>query len=189
MGAQRTGTGWTNALKHEIVVVVEEPCAAPAEVVYDVLADLSSHLIWGGEHQKKGRPRLTAVDAPAGRATVGTEFTSVGSDVMGEFQDRSVVTQASRPELFEFATDATLTTKKGREPQWTVVHRYELTPDGDGCRISYRVRVARISDLPGPLKSFNVPGLSAIAVKASAAGERRGLRNLARLAEERASAR
>jgi hypothetical protein len=189
MGAQRTGTGRANALKHEIVVAVEKRCSAPAEVVYDLLADISSHLIWGGERQKEGKPRLTAIDAPESPATVGTEFSSVGSDVMGEFEDRSVVTEASRPGLFEFVTEATLTTKKGREPHWTNVHRYEVTPEGNGCRIAYTVRVVRISDLAGPLKAFNVPGLSAIAVKAAAAGERRGLRNLARLAEERAPAR
>jgi hypothetical protein len=183
------GTGRANALRREIVVAVEERCSAPAEDVYDLLADLPSHLIWGGERQKGGKPRLTSIEAPESPAMVGTEFSSVGSDVMGEFEDHSVVTEASRPELFEFVTEATLTTKKGREPRWTNVHRYEIGPDGDGCRIGYTVRVVRISDLPGPLKAFNVPGLSAIAVRAAAAGERRGIRNLARLAEERASAR
>ena len=81
-----------------------------------------------------------------------------------------------------------LTTTKGREAHWTNVHRYEITPEGDGCRIVYMVRVVRISDLPGMLAIFNVPGLSALAVMAAAAGERRGIRNLSRLAEERAGA-
>ena len=104
---------------------------------------------------------------------------------MGGFTDHSVVTESSRPGLFEFVTEAALTTKKGREAHWTNVHHYEITPDGDGSRIAYTVRIVRISSLPGMLAIFNVPGLSALALRAAAAGERRGVRNLARMAEER----
>jgi len=72
---------------------------------------------------------------------------------------------------------------------WTNVHRYELMPNPEGCTIAYTVRIARISALPGPLALFNIPGLSALAMKAAAAGERRGIKSLARMAEERATPR
>ena len=69
-----------------------------------------------------------------------------------------------------------------------MVHRYELAPSGTGCRIAYTVRIARISALPGLLALLNAPGLSALVMKASAGVARRGVRNLAALAEEQATA-
>jgi hypothetical protein len=182
--AQQTGTGRTNALKREIVVTAAATSAASPEQVYDVLADLRSHLIWGGERQKK--LRLVAMDAPEGPASVGTEFTTEGTDPTGPFRDSSVVTEATRPHSFEFVTEARLTTKGG-VADWTNVHRYEIDPSRDGCTIRYTVRVNRISALPGILRIFNIPGLSALARKGAEAAPKRGLNNLARLAEERAA--
>jgi hypothetical protein len=108
---------------------------------------------------------------------------------MGRFTDHSVVTEATRPTEFEFVTEARFETKKGEVAEWTNVHRYELTPTAQGCRVAYTVRVTRISALPGMLKLFNVPVLSALARKASAGVGRRGVRNLVALAEERTGAR
>jgi len=51
MAAQGTGIGSPNALKRPIEVAVEVQTAAPAEAVYDLLADPASHLIWAGERQ------------------------------------------------------------------------------------------------------------------------------------------
>jgi hypothetical protein len=184
MGAQRTGKQRTNALRHELVTSVRARSSAPAEVVYDLLADLPSHLEWGGERQS-AKTRLVSVDAPDGPATIGTEFRTIGADHIGEFRDSSVVTEATRPSVFEFVTEARLTTKKRAVADWTNIHCYQIVPDADGCTIAYTVRVARISALPGPLALFNIPGLSRLALKGAAAGERRGIRNLARLAEER----
>lgn len=189
MAAQRIGNGRANALKggERSYVLVQETSAAP-EVVWDILADLRSHTRWGGERQK-AKTRLLSIEAPAGPATVGTEFATTGADPMGGFTDRSVVTEATRPQTFEFVTEATLRTKKGAQADWTVIHRYDLEPGGSGCRISYTVRIARISALPGLLGLFNAPGLSGLVMKASAGVARRGVRNLAALAEERAAAR
>jgi len=52
---------------------------APAEAVYDVLADLPSHLDWAGDRQAT-TTRLLTMDAPSGPAGVGTEFRTTGSD-------------------------------------------------------------------------------------------------------------
>ncbi len=188
MADQRMGKRRVNALREgqELVVGIEEACKAPVEAVYDLLADLQSHLEWAGKRQKKQNFRLLTMEAPEGPATVGSEFRTTGADPMGRFTDASVVTEAIRPRTFEFVTEARLETKKGKGVDWTNVHRYELIPDGQGCRIAYTVRIVRISELPGAMAMFRVPGLRSIGMKVSSSYLRRGLRNLARLAEERA---
>ena len=181
---QRTGDRSANALKKELVVRVEATSTAKSQSVYDVLADLPSHLVWAGERQAK-KTRLLSLDAPAGPAVVGTEWRSTGADPMGTFSDRSVVTEATRGEAFEFVTEAHLVTKRGRQVDWTNVHRYELSPHGDGSRVVYTLRLTRINRLAGMLGAFRVPGLRALALKASGRMTLRGARNLARMAEER----
>jgi hypothetical protein len=167
---------------------LERSTSASPEDVYDVLADLPTHVEWGGQRQAK-KTRLLTIDAPAGAATVGTEFETTGADPMGRFSDRSVVTQADRPGVFEFVTEATLRTKRGDTSEWTTVHRYEVRPDGDGSLIRYAIRIARISALPGMMRVLGLPLLSGIAMKASAKVARRGVENLSRFAEQRADAR
>jgi uncharacterized protein YndB with AHSA1/START domain len=183
MQSQRRGSNRENALKHEVEIQVEVPCRAPAETVYEVLADLRSHLTWAGERQKKNA-RLLTVDAPVGPALVGTEFTTTGADPMGRFTDRSVVTEATPPSVFEFVTEARLVTKRGKVADWTNVHRYELASSPGGCRIRYSIHITRISALPGALALFNVGALSGLVQKATRAAARRGVEGLARLAEE-----
>jgi hypothetical protein len=186
MESQGTRNGRANALGEELVVRVEETTSASPETVYEILGDLRSHAIWAGERQKKNT-RLLSVEAPGGAAAVGTEFHTTGADPMGGFSDRSVVTEAAERRTFEFVTEALLTMKKGKAVEWTNVHRYELVPERDGCRIAYTIRIARISELPGMLGLFKVPGLRSLALRASAGVARRGVRNLARLAEERST--
>jgi hypothetical protein len=182
---QRTGERGANALKQDLVVHVEATSRASTEAVYAVLADLSSHIVWAGERQGK-RTRLLTMDAPSGPAVVGTEFHSTGADPMGTFSDRSVVTEATPGKAFEFVTEARLTTKKGIATDWTNVERYELEPTRGGCRIASTSRVTRISELPGMLGAFKVPGLRRLGLAVSARVSRRSVRNLARVAEERA---
>ena len=184
MAEQDTRNGRANALEQELVVRVEETSSASPASVYEVLADLRSHAIWAGERQKSNT-RLLSVEAPAGPAMVGTEFQTTGADPMGTFADRSVVTEAAPGKAFEFVTEAQLTTKKGAAVDWTNVHRFELSSDGAGTRIAYTIRIVRISRLVGMLGLFKVPGLRGLALKASGGVAKRGVRNLARLAEER----
>jgi hypothetical protein len=173
-----------NALKRELDFGAEATSRASAEAVYDVLADIRTHLMWAGERQKKNT-RLLTIEAPEGLAGVGTEFATTGADPMGGFTDRSVVTEATRASVFEFVTEAHLVTKKGKAADWTNVHRYVLTPAPQGCRITYTVHVARISALPGALALFNVRALTGLMHKAASGVSRRGVTNLARFAEER----
>ena len=187
MATQATGIGSPNALRRPIEVAAEVQSAAPAEAVYDLLADPASHLIWAGERQGSSS-RLLTIDAPPAPIGVGDEFSTTGADPMGGFADRSVVTEATRPSAFEFVTEATLTTKKGASSVWTNVHRYELGRTAHGCHIAYTLRVTRISDLPGLLRVFNWPVLSSIGGHAAAGLAKKGAVNLAGLAEERATA-
>jgi hypothetical protein len=189
MVTQQRGNGRANALKGELRVHLVETTTAPAEIVYDRLADIRNHLEWGGKMQPKQNFRLLTVDAPEGPALVGTEFQSTGADAMGRFADSSVVTEATKPSVFEFVTEARLSTKKAKVVEWTNIHRYEITPLGEGCRISYTLRTVRISELPGALAMFKVPGLRSLALKMSGSYSRKGLRNLVELAEGRAGAR
>jgi hypothetical protein len=184
---QQTAGARANELKRELVIAADATGRVSVEHVYDVLADLRSHLIWAGERQRKAG-RLLALEGPEGPASVGTEFTSTGSDPMGRFTDRSVVTEASRPSAFEFVTESAFETKKG-DSQWTVVHRFELIPTPSGCRAAYTIRVPRMSALPGMLRLFNAPVLSVLVRRAATGVARRGVRNLVALAEERAGSR
>jgi uncharacterized protein YndB with AHSA1/START domain len=185
MEMQKTSDRGANALKQDLVVRVEATSRARPEIVYAVLADLSTHTVWAGERQGKST-RLLTIDAPAGPAVVGTEFRSTGADPMGTFSDRSVVTEATPGKAFEFVTEARLTTKKGIATDWTNTERYELEPTAVGCRIVCTSRVTRISELHGMLRVFNTPGVRAVGLKVSAKVSRRSVRNLAHLAEERA---
>jgi hypothetical protein len=185
------GTGTAsgpNALDRSVEIHIEQASTAPAEVVYALLADPRTHAVWGGERQGK-KSRLLSVEATDEIATVGSEFTTTGADPMGRFTDRSVVTMADPPRLFEFVTEARLTTKKGGVADWTNVHRYEIRPTDDGCTISYSLRIARISALPGMLSWFNVPVLGSLMTRAAASLPKKGLRNLAAMAEERTGTR
>jgi hypothetical protein len=187
MDMQRTGERGANALKQELVVRVEATSRASVDEVYAVLADLSTHTVWAGERQAR-KTRLLTIDAPPGPATVGTEFSSTGSDPMGSFADRSVVTEAQPGKTFEFVTESRFSTKKGRTSDWTNVERYDLEPTDDGCRIVCVGRVTRMSELVGMLKLFNIPVLRGLVLKASARVTGRTVRNLARYAEERQQA-
>jgi hypothetical protein len=186
MVTQQKGSGRANALKGELVIRLEEASTAPAEEVYELLADIRSHLEWAGNRQPKKSFRLLSVQAPEGPASVGTEFQSTGIDPGGRFADSSVVTEASRPSLFEFVTEATMSTKRGKVVEWTNIHRYELAPHGEGCRVSYTDRTVRVSELPGAMAMLKVPGLRSLGLKISGSFLRKGLRNLVRMAEERA---
>ena len=58
-----------------------------------------------------------------------------------------------------------------------------------GCLITYPVRILRISELPGAMVAFKIPGLRALGLRIGGSNSRKGLRGLARLAEELANAR
>jgi uncharacterized protein YndB with AHSA1/START domain len=163
----------------------ERKSLVSAEAVYDVLADLRSHLEWAGAKQLE-TTRLLTMDAPPGQATVGTEFATTGSDgKVAGFSDRSVVTEALRPTVFEFVTESRREGKPGSRP-WhvTMVHHYEIDSQPTGCRVTYTEEITRISGAP---RAFAVPGIRRLIYRFSARYMRRGFDALIATAEERAA--
>jgi hypothetical protein len=122
------------------------------------------------------------MEAPAGPATVGTEFHSTGADPLGSFTDRSVVTEATNPSAFEFVTEGHLVRGKDRLSCDTrITSRFEIDPNGSGSTITYRAHVTKWTNPPGPLRSRALRPVLRIAMKRDA---RRMLRNLATYAAE-----
>ncbi len=155
---------------------------APADVVYDLLADLQSHLEWAGRRQLE-TTRLLTITAPPGPASVGTEFFTTGSDgKVARWADRSVVTEAIRPRTFEFVTEGRREAKSGSRP-WlmTLVHRYEIAPDRGGSRVTYTEDVTRWVGAPGILR---IRVISRILFGMSAKYMRRGFDGLLAMAAE-----
>ncbi len=162
----------------------EAACRAPAEAVYDLLADLRNHLDWAGERQGE-TTRLLTMDAPPGPASVGTEFRTTGSDgKVARWADRSVVTEATRPSVFEFVTEGVRHGKPGRAPmEATTVHRYQIEATPDGCRLTYTGQITRDTGFPGIVRAPLIGGwLLGYAAKYM----RKGFDGLIALAEERA---
>lgn len=160
---------------------------ASAEAVYDCLADLKSHLEWAGARQLE-TTRLLTMEAPTGPATVGTEFVTTGSDgKVARFADRSVVTEALRPTVFEFVTDSRRQGKLGSRP-WhlTMVHHYEIDGQPTGCRVTYTEEITRVSGAP---RVFAMRGIRRLIYRISARYMRRGFDGLLAVAQERAAVR
>jgi hypothetical protein len=166
-------------------ITVSEVCAAPAEAVYPLIANVRSHLEWGGRRLEGASQRLLAMDAPEGEVGPGAEWTSVGMTAGRAWHDRSRVTEARPPLLFEFETEGRLEDAPNVEPvegRW--VHRYELTPDGPGCRITYRMK-ARLTLYSPPGQHSRYPAVVYGIVLPRVVQQ--GVQSLGRMAEEQAA--
>jgi hypothetical protein len=157
---------------------------APREAVYDVLADAGTHLDWAGSQQPPYF-RLLSLEAPDTRLIAGATFSSTGS-IPGSgrrFDDRSRITVADRPSVFEFVTEAVV---PGTRPmRATYRHRYELEVTGDGCRVRYTFRQEGLAD---PMLRLALPIVRDVSWKLGMPMMMRtGLRNLVRAAEARAA--
>jgi hypothetical protein len=155
--------------------------ASPAGV-FDTITDLRAHLEWSGERAEDDGFKLLDVDAPDGVAVVGTEFTSTGANFNGTFHDRSVITVADPPRVFVIDTDARLDRKHAKPWEVHFEHRYDIEPEADGSRITYTETISRLNYVPYWLRWWFRPISRAVIDKA----DRKQLRNLAQLAEERA---
>jgi hypothetical protein len=125
---------------------LSKTCAVPPEVVYDMLADLRSHLRWGGTEQS-GDFRLLSMEAPDGPAIVGTSFVTTGAIPMSRkrWEDRSTVTVAARAKTFEFVTEG----RVGSGPRAMVArytHRYDIAPIEGGSSVTYTMTQEQIAN-------------------------------------------
>jgi hypothetical protein len=124
---------------------------ASPEDVYEILADVSTHLEWAGKQAPNKAFKLLSLDASKGRAAVGTTWASTGSNSKSgsmTFHDRSVVTDAAAPNRFAFVTDAHLERKNRKTWDVRFVHRYEVQPEGAGSRVTYEARVYPVNYRP-----------------------------------------
>jgi len=170
-------TPWRNP-----VLRFQGTCQAPAEVVYDLLADLDSHLDWAGQRQREST-RLLTVDAPAGPAGVGVEFRTTGSDgKAATWSDRSVITEATRPLVFEFVTEGRRRGKRGRPWLLTATHRYVIVAEAGWCHVTYTEDLTRLDGAPAIMRA---PALNRLVFWISAKFMRRGFDGLIALAEQR----
>jgi hypothetical protein len=157
--------------------------AASPEVVYDTIADLRAHLEWSGERASSDTFKLLELDAPAGTATVGTTFTSSGAADNGTFHDRSVITEASRPDRFTIETDSRLDRTRGETWEAHFSHRYDIESEGSGSKIVYTETVERANYTPYWLHPLVRPIFRPLVNRA----DRKQLQNLARVAEDRSA--
>jgi hypothetical protein len=166
-------------------ITVSEAFAAPAQAVYGLLANVRRHLEWGGRRLEGASQRLLAMDAPEGELGPGAEWTSVGMTAGRAWHDRSRVTEARPPQLFEFETEGRLEDAPNVEPiegRW--VHRYEISPDGAGCRITYRMK-ARLTLYIPPGQHSRYPAVVYRIVLPRVVQQ--GVQSLGRMAEEEAA--
>jgi hypothetical protein len=163
---------------------VSLPCKASPEEVYDVLADLQTHLDWGGTRQPKDF-RLLTLEAPRGAAPVGTVFSSTGTFPMSSrrWEDRSTVTVADRPRTFEFETEGRAGERNPMTARYR--HHYEIAPEAAGSRVTYTLNQLAIAN---PMLRETLPGIRQLVWRVAMPKlSGRGLRNLLAYVEERAA--
>jgi Polyketide cyclase / dehydrase and lipid transport len=165
------------------LVVVATTTASPMRI-YATLADLSTHTTWAGTMHGKKNFGLRTLEASADPAIVGTEFHSTGDDPMGTFTDRSVVTEATDPSVFEFVTEGHLQPRKRGKPacDTRITYRFEIAPKGTGSAITYRVHLTRWTNPPALLRSHVLRPVLRAAMKSSS---KKMLRNLTTYATNR----
>ena len=152
--------------------------AAP-EALYDVISDLRTHLVWGGEQAPSKGFRLLSMDAPAGPAHVGDRFSSTGANGRMTFHDRSTVVEAERPGRFGFDTESRLERGHVRAFESSVSTRYEIEPSAGGSTITHTSEVRPGNYVPYWLR----PGMRRMARAMVQPKMRRHVRNLAAMAE------
>ncbi len=164
-------------------LVVSRSASVPPARIYATLTDLSTHTTWAGSMHGKKNFGLRTLEAAADPAVVGTEFHSTGDDPMGSFTDRSVVTEATSPSVFEFVTEGHLEPKKPGKPacDTRITYRFEIAPEGAGSAVTYRVHISKWTNPPVVLRSAALRPIARMATRSYA---KRMLRNLTTYANE-----
>jgi hypothetical protein len=163
-------------------VTVSDHSDAPPHAVYALLADLRSHIEWGGSWHPRRTQQLRSMEAPAGLATVGVEFASEGSTPDGSWHDHSRVTRARPPALFEFLTEGTFEDAAGQaRMSLRAVHRYSVRAAGPGSEVTYHLRARLRLHHQGEQAHPRLPAVVFNLVVPSVI--ERGTHNLARMAE------
>jgi len=179
-----TEVRWDGGADYELVF--EASCKASPNAVYDVLADLSTHLDWAGKRQYRGF-RLISISG-TGPLETGTEFASVGTVPMAlsRWENQNEVVEARRPEILELHTEAIVMWRSGHQTEARYEHRYEIAPDGTGSRVTSRLRQ---TELENPPLRARLPLMRTLTHRVMMPRFcRRGFKNLLRSAERRSAA-
>ena len=98
-----------------------------------------------------------------------------------------MVTEASPPASFEFVTESrSVRSADGAAAMSaTVVHRYEIRPDGGGSELTYTSHTVRLEPV---WAVFRIPVVSWVVLRIVRSMFRKGFTNLLAMAEERAAA-
>lgn len=156
---------------------------ASPETVFDVILDPPRILSGQGNRATDEGYKLLSLEAPEGPASVGTRFTSTGNAGRDTFHDRSIITEASRPNRFVIETDSRLVMKSARTWEAHRSLRYDVASQGEDSRITHTETVERVNYVPYWLKPWARPIFRPFVNRA----DRGQLQNLARLAEERSA--
>ncbi len=110
-----TEVRWDGGAAYE--TVLEGRSDASPAAVYDVLADLSTHLEWAGKRQYPGF-RLLSVHG-TGPLETGTGFTSVGSVPMAlsRWENQNEVVEARPSQILELHTDSLVVWRSGKRTE------------------------------------------------------------------------
>jgi len=156
---------------------------ATPDAIYDVLSDVNTHIVWEGREAHEKAFRLLSLDAPAGRATVGTRFSSTGANMLrSTFNDRSEVVEASPGKVFAFETESTLTRRHVKPVLAHFSHRYTIEPASDGAVIRYTAEFRPKSYVPFWLRAPMRPMTKMMVSRWT----RKHMSNLAQIAERAA---
>ena len=158
--------------------------SASPQAVYDVVADLSTHLRWAGEESPNRDFRLLSMDASPGPAHVGDTFASTGAAMLGAtFHDRSTVVVAEPPARFGFDTEATLQRKHARTWRAQVETRYEIEASDGGAILTHTCEIRPQNYVPWWFKA----AMRRMSIRMAERRMVAHLRNLVRLAERATS--
>lgn len=153
---------------------------ASPEAVYDVLADVNTHIVWEGREAHEKSFRLLTLEAPAGQATVGTRFSSSGANMLrSRFNDHSEVVDATPGKAFAYETESTLIRRHVKPVLSHFSHRYTIEPRPGGSVIAYEADARFRNYVPFWLRMPMRPMSKMTAERWT----RKHMRNLARLAE------
>jgi hypothetical protein len=156
------------------------PVNATPEAVYDVLADVSTHLVWEGRDAREKVFRLLSLEAPSGRATVGTRFSSTGANILrSTFHDQSEVVEAVPGKVFAFETESTLRRRHAKPVLAHASHRYAIDPGPRGSTIAYTCNFRLENYVPFWFRPAMVPMTKRMVERWT----RKHMANLARMAE------
>ncbi len=167
-------------------LVLSARASAPPARIYATLAGLSTHTTWAGSMHGKKNFGLRTLVASSEPAVVGTEFRSTGDDPMGSFTDRSVVTEATDPSVFEFVTEGHLEPKTHGKPacDTRITYRFETALADTGSTVTYRLHISKWTNAPRMLRSAMLRPIARIATRNYAKEMLRNLANYAATTEE-----